>query len=186
MFDLVLTLFFMLFFDALFNMLLMLFFKCLLLLCSNYFWHCSLGGCLKLCLTCFWCYFFKCIKLLCSNYFWPFQLQLCLHLFCTWNQKEQLYLCWTCFAYSLLLSKMSHFAVSVQLCIVLMSNAFASCAMYHMLWLTDQWYMLTIHLWDGWIQMTMPLHNWIINCALFAVGLRIVVLSVQCQFDWSL
>ena len=75
----------------------MLFFKCLLLLCSNYFWHCSLSGCLKLCLTCFWCYFFKCIKLLCSNYFWPFQLQLCLHLFCTWNQKEQLYLCWTCF-----------------------------------------------------------------------------------------
>lgn len=81
---------------------------------------------------------------------------------------------------------MSHFALSVQLCIVLRSNAFASCAMYHMLWLTDQWYMLTIHLWDGWIQMTMPLHNWIINCALFAVGLRIVLLSVQCQFDWSL
>ena len=78
----------MLFFDALFKMFLMLFFKCLLLLCSNYFWHCFLSGCLKLCLTCFWCYFFKCIKLLCSNYFWPFQLQLCLHLFCTWTKKN--------------------------------------------------------------------------------------------------
>ena len=164
----------------------MLFFKCLLLLCSNYFWHCSLGGCLKLCLTCFWCYFFKSIKLLCSNYFWPFQLQLCLHLFCTWNQKEQLYLVGLVFAYSLLLSKMSPFAVSVELCIVLRLNASVSYAMSHMLWLTEQCNMLTIHEWDGWISMIMPFQNWVINCALYEMGLHIVLWSVQCHFVWSL
>ena len=125
------------------------------------------------------------MKLLCSNYFWPFQVQLCLHLFCTWNQKEQLYLCSTCFCLQFTAIKNESIEVSVQLCIVLRLNAFVSHAMSHMLWLTEQCNMLTILEWDGWIAMKMPLQNWVMNCSLLQVFLYLVLLPVQCHLVWS-